>query len=70
MADPATRAATKAVYAEFTTRYKDAPVDFAKNCLDLDPLEWQREVMLAVALGDRRLSAAAMESENRPAQRP
>ena len=56
MVEKTTRAATKAIYAEFTTRYKDAPVDFAKNCLSLDPLEWQREVMLAVALGDRRLS--------------
>ena len=57
MAEKSSRAATKAGYAEFTQRYKDAPVDFARNCLSLDPLAWQREVMLAVALGERRLSA-------------
>jgi hypothetical protein len=56
MAGKATRAATKDGYADFTRRYRDDPVAFARVCLDLDPLDWQAEVMSAVAGGGRRLS--------------
>ena len=52
----ASRAATTAAYKKFIEQYKADPVAFSQDCLGLEPLEWQAEVMSAVAAGGRRLS--------------
>ena len=52
----AKKAATTAAYKTFIDQYKSDPVAFAQDCLQLDPLEWQASVMVAVSKGERRLS--------------
>ena len=52
----ASRAATTAAYKKFIEQYKADPVAFAQDCLGLETLKWQSEVMSAVASGERRLS--------------
>ena len=52
----AKKAATTAAYKTFIDQYKSDPVAFAQDCLQLDPLEWQASVMVAVSNGERRLS--------------
>ncbi len=46
----------KNVWADFLERYRNDPAGFAENVIKMPPLEWQREVMQAVASGERRLS--------------
>lgn len=43
-------------WAAFIKRYKDDPAGFSKHVVGMDPLPWQREVMQAVASGERRIS--------------
>lgn len=40
----------------FVERYADDPAGFAEHVIGMKPLEWQREVMDAIAAGERRLS--------------
>jgi len=46
----------KNVWADFLERYRNDPAGFAENVIKMPPLEWQREVMQAVANGERRMS--------------
>jgi len=46
-------------YERFVTVYKNRPVEFVTEVLGADPLPWQKELMLAVADGERRISVRA-----------
>ena len=43
-------------WASFIKRYKDDPAGFSQHVVGMEPLPWQRDVMNAVASGERRLS--------------
>ena len=43
-------------WAAFIKRYRNDPAGFCKHVVGMDPLPWQREVMQAVANGERRIS--------------
>tara|TARA_R110002020_G_scaffold282181_2_gene497787 strand:- start:30 stop:1445 length:1416 start_codon:yes stop_codon:yes gene_type:complete len=45
-----------AVWHSFVERYRDDPAGFSENVIKMAPLPWQREVMEAIASGERRLS--------------
>lgn len=46
----------KSAWSEFINRYHDDPAGFAEHVIRIDPLPWQREVMNAIATGERRIS--------------
>ena len=46
----------KNIWADFLTRYKDDPAGFSEHVIKMPPLDWQRDVMDAVASGERRCS--------------
>ena len=46
----------KIAWKKFVERYRDDPAGFAQNVIAMTPLDWQRDVMDAVAQGERRLS--------------
>lgn len=46
-------------YAFFIEAYKDRPVEFVEKVLGARPLPWQREFLLAIARGQRRISVRA-----------
>lgn len=46
-------------FREFIDRYQDDPVGFALHVLGVTPDEWQGELMLALAAGERRISVAS-----------
>lgn len=46
----------KFVWKNFIERYHDDPADFSQHVIKMPPLEWQRDVMDAIAQGERRLS--------------
>ncbi|MEK9749101.1 MAG: DEAD/DEAH box helicase family protein, partial [Pseudomonadales bacterium] len=43
-------------WAAFIKRYKDDPSGFSKHVVGMEPLDWQKEVMQAIASGERRIS--------------
>tara|TARA_R110000765_G_scaffold23942_1_gene60146 strand:+ start:36 stop:1454 length:1419 start_codon:yes stop_codon:yes gene_type:complete len=43
-------------WAAFIKRYKNDPAGFCKHVVGMDPLPWQKEVLQAVASGERRIS--------------
>lgn len=43
-------------WLDFLKRYRDDPAGFAQHVIKMDPLPWQREVMDAIATGERRIS--------------
>lgn len=43
-------------FIEFAERYRHYPVDFARNVLEVEPDEWQAQVMQDVADGVRKIS--------------
>ena len=43
-------------WSDFLKRYRDDPAGFAQHVIKMDPLPWQREVMDAIATGERRIS--------------
>ena len=43
-------------WSAFIKRYKDDPAGFSQHVVGMEPLPWQRDVMNAVASGERRLS--------------
>lgn len=49
-------AAEQNAFIEWLKRYRDNPVLFAREVLDVEPDVWQAEVMMAVASGERRIS--------------
>lgn len=46
----------KFVWKNFIKRYYDDPAGFSEHVIKMPPLGWQREVMEAIATGERRLS--------------
>ena len=46
----------KFVWKNFIKRYYDDPAGFSEHVIKMPPLGWQREVMEAIAKGERRLS--------------
>jgi len=46
----------KSEWHDFIARYRDDPSGFAEHVIGMKPLEWQREVLNAIATGERRLS--------------
>ena len=46
----------KSAWADFLKRYHDDPAGFAEHVIKMNPLPWQREVMVAIAAGERRIS--------------
>ena len=46
----------KSAWADFLKRYHDDPAGFAEHVIKMDPLPWQREVMDAIATGERRIT--------------
>ena len=66
---PKLKAKAATAYKTFLDQYKGDPVAFALDCLQLEPLEWQASVMMAVANGERRLtvrSGMAWENQHAP----
>lgn len=51
-----TSAAEANVFIQWIKRYRDEPVLFAREVLDVEPDPWQAELMMAVARGERRVS--------------
>ena len=47
------------LYADFVAAYRDEPVLFVTEVLGADPLPWQREFLMHVAKGERRISVRA-----------
>ena len=47
------------LYADFVAAYRDEPVLFVTEVLGADPLPWQREFLMHVARGERRISVRA-----------
>lgn len=47
------------LYADFVAAYRDEPVLFVTEVLGADPLPWQREFLMHVATGERRISVRA-----------
>jgi phage terminase large subunit len=43
-------------YLDFIVRYRDDPVGFVQNVLEVEPDEWQKELLAAIAAGKRRIS--------------
>ena len=43
-------------FVEFLKKYKDNPVLFCQNVLGVEPDEWQKELMQAIADGERKIS--------------
>ena len=46
----------KSAWSAFLTRYRDDPAGFSEHVIKMQPLPWQREVMDAIAAGERRIS--------------
>jgi hypothetical protein len=46
-------------FAEFVETYRDDPVAFVEEVLKARPLPWQKELMMSVAAGERRISVRA-----------
>lgn len=46
----------KSVWSDFIKRYYSDPAGFAEHVIKMQPLPWQREVMDAIASGERRIS--------------
>lgn len=46
-------------FETFVEAYRDDPVSFAEEVLKATPLEWQKELLRAVARGERRISVRA-----------
>ena len=46
----------KSAWSAFLTRYRDDPAGFSEHVIKMQPLPWQREVMDAIASGERRVS--------------
>jgi hypothetical protein len=46
-------------FEQFVEAYRNDPVAFAEDVLGAKPLDWQRELMMAVANGERRISVRA-----------
>ena len=53
---PKLKAKATTAYKTFLDQYRSDPVAFAQDCLQLEPLEWQASVMVAVAARERRLT--------------
>lgn len=49
-------AAEQNAFVQWLKRYRDNPVLFAREVLEVEPDVWQAEVMMAVASGERRIS--------------
>ena len=47
------------LYADFVAAYRDEPVLFVTEVLGADPLPWQRDFLMHVAKGERRISVRA-----------
>jgi hypothetical protein len=47
---------TKQIWQSFLARYRDDPAGFSEYVVGMKPLDWQREVMDAIASGERLLS--------------
>mgnify|MGYP000968122682 FL=1 len=43
-------------FVEFLKKYKGNPVLFCQNVLGVEPDEWQKELMQAIADGERKIS--------------
>jgi phage terminase large subunit len=46
----------KSAWSAFLQRYRDDPSGFSEYVIKMNPLPWQREVMDAIAAGERRIS--------------
>lgn len=48
-----------ALYADFVKAYRDEPVLFVEKVLKAEPLPWQKELLMLVAKGERRITVRA-----------
>lgn len=48
-----------ALYADFVKAYRDEPVLFVEKVLRAEPLPWQKELLMLVAKGERRITVRA-----------
>ncbi|QDP65705.1 MAG: putative terminase large subunit [Prokaryotic dsDNA virus sp.] len=53
---PKTRQKKQDVWRDFVTKYYNDPVGFCTNAINLEALDWQKDVMVAVSKNHRRLS--------------
>jgi hypothetical protein len=57
--DPKNIKTMEEAYAFFIEAYRNKPVEFVENVLKAKPLPWQREFLIALARGERRISVRA-----------
>ena len=57
--DPKNIKTMEEAYAFFIEAYRNKPVEFVENVLKATPLPWQREFLVALARGERRISVRA-----------